>query len=268
MLEIIKSGARTCEIMCKVNCPKSTVRSLKKNKEALTASVNVFSRFSSDRTFSDTSQRNLLLVITEHYLHKWVERRNREQDDLSEPQIRHQARVYYAAVAQKNHVNSPPPFNDSPLDHEFVNNVKLFYYQSVYKDFCQHIDSLVELQQFEAELSDSDQALPAPANQEEMVDDPTPSTSHAPPANGMEEYKALYMPCVNARQQTPITRYLRKAQPVNNGLANITLGDDDGTTDDDIEELGDLLVEELPQDFEGFDTEVRGGVEEGAGRKQ
>ncbi|KAG7161193.1 hypothetical protein Hamer_G016242 [Homarus americanus] len=47
-----------------------------------------------------------------------------------------------------------------------------------------------------------------------------------------------------------------KAQPVN-ALANITLGDDDdGTTDDDIKVLGDLLVEELPQDF---DAEVRGG---------
>ncbi|KAG7164800.1 hypothetical protein Hamer_G027387 [Homarus americanus] len=31
-------------------------------------------------------------------------------------------------------------------------------------------------------------------------------------------------------------------------------------TDDDIEVLGDLLMEELPQDFEGFDA----GVEEGA----
>ncbi|KAG7168751.1 hypothetical protein Hamer_G025729, partial [Homarus americanus] len=59
-----------------------------------------------------------------------------------------------------------------------------------------------------------------------------------------------------------ITRYLHKAQPVN-ALANITLGYDDGTTYDDIEVLGDLLVEELPQDLEGFDAEVR-GVEEGA----
>ncbi|KAG7174312.1 hypothetical protein Hamer_G003249 [Homarus americanus] len=72
---------------------------------------------------------------------------------------------------------------------------------------------------------------------------------------------------VNAHQQALNTRYLCKAQPVNN-LANIALGDDAGTTDDDIEVLGDLLVEELPQDFEGFDAEVRGGIEEGAGRKQ
>ncbi|KAG7158515.1 hypothetical protein Hamer_G021069 [Homarus americanus] len=65
-----------------------------------------------------------------------------------------------------------------------------------------------------------------------------------------------------------INGHLRKAQPVITDLANITLGDDDGTTYDDIEVLGDLLVEELPQDFEGFDAKVRGGVNEGAGRKQ
>ncbi|KAG7163661.1 hypothetical protein Hamer_G002884, partial [Homarus americanus] len=73
---------------------------------------------------------------------------------------------------------------------------------------------------------------------------------------GMEEYKGLYMSRVNARQQALITWYLCKAQPVN-ALANITLGDDDGTTDDDIAVLGDLLVAELPQDFEGFDAERR-----------
>ncbi|KAG7172878.1 hypothetical protein Hamer_G017856 [Homarus americanus] len=74
---------------------------------------------------------------------------------------------------------------------------------------------------------------------------------------GMEDYKALYMSLVNAHQQALITQYLHKAQPVN-ALANIALGDDDGTTNDDNEVLGDLLVEELPQDFEGFDAEVRG----------
>ncbi|KAG7158976.1 putative CENP-B N-terminal DNA-binding domain-containing protein 2 [Homarus americanus] len=83
MLEMIKSGARTCEIMRRFNCPESTICSLKKNTEALTASVNT--------------------------------------------------------------------------------------------------DSLVELQQIEAELSDSEQALPANQEEEEMVDDLTPST--LPPRN-------------------------------------------------------------------------------------
>ncbi|KAG7177196.1 Tigger transposable element-derived protein 2-like 1 [Homarus americanus] len=87
MLEMIKNGARTrtCEIMRRFNCPESTIRSLKKNKKALTASVNVFSRFSSNKTFSETSQQYLLLVITEHHF----------------------------TIAQKKRVNSPPPFNAS-----------------------------------------------------------------------------------------------------------------------------------------------------------
>ncbi|KAG7164493.1 hypothetical protein Hamer_G003705, partial [Homarus americanus] len=79
----------------------------------------------------------------------------------------------------------------------------------------------------------------------------------------MEEYKAMYMSRVNARQQALITRYLCKAQPVN-ALVSITLGDDDGIIDDDIEVLSDLLVEGLPQDFEGFDAEVRVGSREEA----
>ncbi|KAG7172155.1 hypothetical protein Hamer_G000398 [Homarus americanus] len=74
----------------------------------------------------------------------------------------------------------------------------------------------------------------------------------------MEQYMAMYMSCVNACQQAIITRYLYKAQPVN-AVTNITI-EADGGTDDDIEVLGDLLMEELPQDFEGFDA----GVEEGA----
>lgn len=32
MVQMINSGARTCDIMCKFNCPKSTVQSLHKNK--------------------------------------------------------------------------------------------------------------------------------------------------------------------------------------------------------------------------------------------
>ncbi|KAG7160082.1 hypothetical protein Hamer_G012616 [Homarus americanus] len=70
----------------------------------------------------------------------------------------------------------------------------------------------------------------------------------------LEEYKALYKSRVNAYQRALITRYLHKAQPVITALANITLEDDDGTTYNVIEMLGDLLVEELPQDFEGFDA--------------
>ncbi|KAG7177195.1 hypothetical protein Hamer_G000456 [Homarus americanus] len=54
----------------------------------------------------------------------------------------------------------------------------------------------------------------------------------------IEEYKVLYMSCVNAHQQALNTQYLYTVQPVINALANITLGDDDGITNDDIE-VGD-----------------------------
>ncbi|KAG7157068.1 hypothetical protein Hamer_G019294 [Homarus americanus] len=52
-------------------------------------------------------------------------------------------------------------------------------------------DSLVELQQIEAELDDSDQALPAnqEEEEEEMVDDLTPSTS--PPHKLLHAWKPL-----------------------------------------------------------------------------
>ncbi|KAG7169084.1 hypothetical protein Hamer_G018859 [Homarus americanus] len=195
-------------------------------------------------------------------------------------------------------------------------------------------DSFVELQQIEAELSDSDQTLPAPDNQEEMVDDLTLSTSHTPSCNhevlsvceflkkyniknamnrivkawckiNIEQIEACrerqfvvatlvdivkaaqsdpapgfldvqvedLQEIIGQRQQQPtteemleedkdqqekqqptgtriryqaiITWYLNKAQPVNT-LANITL-DDDGTTGDDTEVLGDLLVLKLEE---------------------
>ncbi|KAG7163041.1 CENPB DNA-binding domain containing protein 1-like 16 [Homarus americanus] len=169
MLEMIKSDARTCEIMRRFNCPESTIRSFKKNKEALTASVNIFSRFSSSRMFSDASQRNLLLVITEHYLHKWVEKRNREQGDLSGPQIRHQARVYYSAAAQKKRVDSPPPFNASV---GWLPAFKKCYEVKFarYREESASADNSL----------DSDQALPI-NQEEEMVDDLPPNTS--PPRN-------------------------------------------------------------------------------------
>ena len=66
ILDMITAGARTCEIMRKYNCPESTVRNIK-NKEALTASLKVYSRFGS-RQLTDSTLCNRLLVMTEHNL--------------------------------------------------------------------------------------------------------------------------------------------------------------------------------------------------------
>ncbi|KAG7169864.1 hypothetical protein Hamer_G024980 [Homarus americanus] len=70
---------------------------------------------------------------------------------------------------------------------------------------------------------------------------------------------------VNGRRPL-LLGYLCKAQSVISALTNITLSlrDDDGTNNDDIEVLGDLLVEELPQDLRNLMLRL----EEGAGRKQ
>ncbi|XP_045128616.1 tigger transposable element-derived protein 1-like [Portunus trituberculatus] len=110
MVQMMNNGARTCDIMRKFNCPESTVRSVRKNKENLAASVKVFSRFPSARTLADTSQRNRLLAIMEHYLNEWVIRRDREKGDLSGPAIRSQARLYFDSVCRKKNVNPPPHF--------------------------------------------------------------------------------------------------------------------------------------------------------------
>ncbi|KAG7161416.1 putative Tc5 transposase DNA-binding domain-containing protein 4, partial [Homarus americanus] len=293
-------------------------------------------------------------------------------------EIRHQARVYYAAVAQKKHINSPPPFNASVgwlAAFKKRNEVKFAHYHGE-SALAGVTGSLVEVQQIDAELSDSDQALPANQEEEETcefgkkyniknaVDRIVEAWRKINVATVLHAWKPLFanseittlMDTVEAKRSDPAlgfsdvqvedlqeivgqhqqqptnedmledeeqeeqlpsqeddvkpgepttrqltelltniahvceqleeydTRphpwnlmcsalekvveeykalYVSRAQPVN-ALANITLGDDDGTTDDDIEVLGDLLVEELPQDFEGFDTEVRGGSREEA----
>lgn len=55
---MINSGARTCDIIRKFNCPESTVRSLSKNKDNLAALLHVFKCFSSARKLADTFQSN------------------------------------------------------------------------------------------------------------------------------------------------------------------------------------------------------------------
>ncbi|KAG7164152.1 hypothetical protein Hamer_G014282 [Homarus americanus] len=142
-----------------------------------------------------------------------------------------------------------------------------------------------------------------PANQEEeMVDDLTPSTLHAPLHNHevlsicefwkkydiknavdrvVEAWRKINIvtvlhawktsfanPEVSEAEQTKASGERQSVVATLMDTVEAARGDDDDGTTEDIEVLGDLLVEELPQDFEGFDDEVRGGVEEGAGRKQ
>ena len=54
-----------------------------------------------------------MLVITEHFLMKWVVRRLRENASVDGPQIREQAKLFYNAVCRKKNVTDPEPFNAS-----------------------------------------------------------------------------------------------------------------------------------------------------------
>ena len=61
----------------------------------------------------DKGDRNRLLVITEHFLVKWLARRNKENASCNGSVIHEQAKVLYAAIARKKNIKSPPPFNAS-----------------------------------------------------------------------------------------------------------------------------------------------------------
>ncbi|KAG7170490.1 putative CENP-B N-terminal DNA-binding domain-containing protein 6 [Homarus americanus] len=289
MLEMIKSGARTCEIMHGFNCPESTIRSLK-NKEALTDSANAFSRFSRSLELqqieAELSDSNQALPA------------NQEEEEMvddptpstSPPHNRAVLSVCKWGRADRGKrgeavrggntnghsggsvVSPSTGFSDVQVEdlqeivgqHQQQPTIEEMLEEHEEQQPTQEDDfkpgepttrQLTELLTTKARLSEQleeHNTRPHPRHLMCSVLDKV-----------MEEYKALYMSCVNARQQALITRYLHKAQSIN-VLANITLGDDDDTTDDDIEVLGDLLVEDLPQDFEGLDAEVRGGVEEAA----
>lgn len=75
---------------------------------------------------------------------------------------------------------------------------------------------------------------------------------------------------VNAHHQALITSYLHRPQPTV-GMANITADatDVDNVPNEEIEDLSDLQLKNIPMDFEGFAAEITqggGGVQDsGAG---
>lgn len=63
------------------------------------------------------------------------------------------------------------------------------------------------------------------------------------------------MTCVNSRQYALITRYRAGSD-----LENLNPGEDDGTVDENVDVLDIFaVIEDLPQDFEGFEAEVEHG---------
>ena len=65
-------GARNTEIVRKLNCPESTVRNIKRNFEETKKSIALAKKYygsdgNNKRAMKDKSDRNRLLVITEHF---------------------------------------------------------------------------------------------------------------------------------------------------------------------------------------------------------
>lgn len=63
MLAMTDCGAKTCNIVRCFNWPESIVRSIKENQSAVSASVNVYSWFTTGCAVSHTTQRNRLAIM-------------------------------------------------------------------------------------------------------------------------------------------------------------------------------------------------------------
>ena len=104
IIKMIEDGARTCEIVKVMGVPESSVRNIRKKKDEIKASLKVTEKYFSGgagaakRTMHDTSVKNRNLVITEHYLMKYICRRLKEGVSVDGPEIRVQAMKIYKAL--------------------------------------------------------------------------------------------------------------------------------------------------------------------------
>ncbi|KAG7153802.1 hypothetical protein Hamer_G009490 [Homarus americanus] len=256
MLEMIKSDAHTCEVTHGFNCPESTIHSLKKNKEALTASVNVFLRF------SIAGRSPILHNETYCLLSRNITVTKLSDSDQALP-----------ANQEEEMVDDLTPSTSPPLNCEVL-SVCEFGKKYNIKNAVDRIVEVEDLQEIvgqhqqqptiEEMLEEDEEQEEQQPTQEDDVKPGEPTTHQltelltniARLGEQLQEYDSrphprnLICPVLNKLALITV-----QSQPIN-ALANITLGDDDDTTDDDRVVLGDLLVEELPQDF---DAEVRGG---------
>ncbi|XP_045127730.1 tigger transposable element-derived protein 1-like [Portunus trituberculatus] len=93
-----------------------------------------------------------------------------------------------------------------PLDKEFICNIKLFYYQSLYDDMRVKTDSLQELERIEAELSVRDQDEP---------DEPLASTSSDPPPSQTREMLTVNQFWKNYNIKDAVDRIVKAWQKIN-----------------------------------------------------
>ena len=99
--------------------PESSVCNMRKKKDKIKASLKVSEKYFSGgagaakRAMHDTSVKNTTLVITEHYLMKYICRRLKEGVSVDGPEIRVQAMKIYKALCVKKGIVNPEPFNAS-----------------------------------------------------------------------------------------------------------------------------------------------------------
>ena len=113
IMKMIKDGIKTVHICRAMNVPESTVRSMKRQQATLPATLDIYAKYGDNNKRMMTSERSRLLSIVEHYLVKWITRRDKDGVSLSGPQIRKQAMVFYNALVEKKKVSNPPSFTAS-----------------------------------------------------------------------------------------------------------------------------------------------------------
>ncbi|KAK3890790.1 hypothetical protein Pcinc_005288 [Petrolisthes cinctipes] len=135
---MIEDDAKTCEIVKLLNVPESSVRNIRKKKDEIKAAIKTTTKYfmggagGARRAMHDTTEKNRLHVVTEHYVMKWLARRLRKGASVDGPEIRGRAVAVYQGLCAKHKIQNPAPFIASRgWLHRFKKRcgVKLAYYQ-------------------------------------------------------------------------------------------------------------------------------------------
>ena len=123
IVEMIEDGYRTCEIVRVLRVPESSVRNIRRAKTDVKKNIASIKKYTCNlknekrqevkpRAVRERSERNHMLLITEHYLVQWLSRRLKEKCSVDGVQIRNTA-LSYAEICRKKGLKDPPPFTAS-----------------------------------------------------------------------------------------------------------------------------------------------------------
>ena len=59
----------------------------------------------------EATEKSQLLIMTEHFLVKWITKRLKDNVSVDGPQIREQAKIYCDALCRKNSIVNPKSFS-------------------------------------------------------------------------------------------------------------------------------------------------------------